>query len=48
MNRAEQTLAGGFPSLLSMSEMLRKRLCSSVELTEYALRRIGVLISTQK
>lgn len=43
MNRAEQTLAGGFPSLLSMSEMLRKRLCSSVELTEYALRRIGAL-----
>lgn len=43
MNRVKQLLVGGFPSLLSLSEMLRKRLCSSVDLTEYALTRIGAL-----
>lgn len=43
MNRAEQLLAGGFPGLLSLSEMLRKGLCRSVDLTEHALARIEAL-----
>lgn len=41
MNLADQVLATGFPSLVSMAEMLDKGLCTSVDLTEHALRRIA-------
>jgi aspartyl-tRNA(Asn)/glutamyl-tRNA(Gln) amidotransferase subunit A len=43
MKLASQILAEGFPSLVSMSEMLRCGTCSSVDLTEYALKRIEQL-----
>lgn len=43
MKLASQILAEGFPSLVSMSEMLRTRVCSSVDLTEYSLQRIEQL-----
>jgi len=43
MKLASQILAEGFPSLVSMSEMLRSGVCSSVDLTEYALQRIEQL-----
>jgi aspartyl-tRNA(Asn)/glutamyl-tRNA(Gln) amidotransferase subunit A len=40
MKLADQVLSGGFPSLISMGEMLRSGVCTSVDLTEYALQRI--------
>lgn len=43
MNIATQVLAGGFPSLVSMGEMLRNGTCTSVDLTEHALERIAAL-----
>ncbi|SDD50959.1 aspartyl-tRNA(Asn)/glutamyl-tRNA(Gln) amidotransferase subunit A [Variovorax sp. CF079] len=43
MKLASQILAEGFPSLVSMGEMLRTGVCSSVDLTEYALQRIEQL-----
>ncbi|ROZ78017.1 amidase [Ramlibacter sp. WS9] len=43
MNLATQILAAGFPSLVSMGEMLRSGACTSVDLTQYALARIRKL-----
>lgn len=45
MKLADQILSEGFPSLVSMGNMLRSGTCTSVELTEYALRRIHELDS---
>lgn len=41
MKLADQVLATGFPSLVSMAEMLDKGLCTAVDLAEHALRRIA-------
>lgn len=43
MTVASQILAEGFPSVVSMGEMLRSGACTSLDLTEYALRRIDEL-----
>lgn len=43
MKIVDQVLATGFPSLVSMGQMLREGLCTSVDLTEHALRRIEAL-----
>lgn len=43
MNAVTQILADGFPSLAAMGEMLRSGTCSSLDLTEHALRRIQLL-----
>lgn len=43
MKLAKQILAGGFPSLVSMGEMLRSGVFTSVDLTEHALRQIESL-----
>lgn len=40
MKLADQILAAGFPSLVSMGEMLRSGACTSVDLTQHALGRI--------
>jgi aspartyl-tRNA(Asn)/glutamyl-tRNA(Gln) amidotransferase subunit A len=40
MKLASQVLSGGFPSLVSMGQMLRSGVCTSVDLTEFALQRI--------
>lgn len=46
MKLAAQILAEGYPSLVSMGQMLRTGACTSVDLTEFALNRIAKL-STQ-
>ncbi|WP_077002412.1 amidase [Variovorax sp. KK3] len=43
MKLASQILVEGFPSLVSMGEMLRSGACTSVDLTEHALQRIEAL-----
>lgn len=43
MKLAAQILSGGFPSLVSMGEMIRKGTCTSLDLTEHALERIASL-----
>jgi aspartyl-tRNA(Asn)/glutamyl-tRNA(Gln) amidotransferase subunit A len=43
MKLATQILSGGFPSLVSMGEMIRKGSCTSLDLTEHALQRVAAL-----
>lgn len=43
MQLATQVLAAGFPSLVSIGQMLRTGVCTSVQFTEYALARIASL-----
>ena len=43
MKLSAQALSEGFPSLISMGQMLRNGLCTSVDLTQFALRRIEEL-----
>jgi aspartyl-tRNA(Asn)/glutamyl-tRNA(Gln) amidotransferase subunit A len=45
MKLSAQVLAGGFPSLVSMGEMLRSGICSSVDLVQHALAQIESLDS---
>ena len=43
MKIAQQILSEGYPSLVSMGNLLRSGECTSLELTEYALQRISKL-----